>query len=918
MIRTARSKIASKVAKIDQTDDFHFAKWLRPARVFSPEVNALYFSEVLDGYEVEQLKIPNSLKLKFRLNVHDVPAFRQKYLLDKPRALLIFFGLTRPQLFTLKEPLLNDIKIFSLNSELPQPPEVIDQSSIFIAKPANVIDQSTVFIGKPAKVVDQSSIFLVKESSTIDRSSEFDIQSTEPLQPQFQIEQGSTKEIPLLISLPEVKDHLADLVPEVFNIELLNIEQFEKDLSVTDNLINAYTSIPDITKINVPGIDDLLNSTSVSHYIPFDYLPPADVQFYSPSFEIPHPVFKVRIDIPKTIVKKVVVKQKNFDPVIIDALNDDKIPEGTKTIINSLLSSYRELSWSDFSSAHGQLDQYETVQGEFLTSNTYAVLCDELGVDKFNPVSASLSFLFKKGSIKSILLISDKNRFNEYWSDSLKQFARELKIKKYEPGTTRKVKGSSVIWFADVDDLGRSELKDFDKIDLVLFDELINFRYAAQQVDQIVNHIEPSYIWFLSAINNQKSLKKYLDELPFTQKIELSFFGSPIEDIRKEQVSALVKDIWLSLDEMQLFEYNEAMTLAKEELNKLFDSPNPLRFQSNIFTIIHKLKQILNFSSFRNISPKANLLIEQLDAVHRNKKKAVVFTQYDVNGMKKLEKVFEANNVKFVVGRNGMSAEDLKSSLDNFYDRRDVTVLLTNLKPSRLKLNLAKVSCIFNFDLWWNPVTLWQNDDEIGINDPSASSVVMFNYNIRNTFEEDMLRVLGEKGFNNRYLFDNIKSETLTELITPDDWLTVFGMNDGYKKALNSDRTKVLNKLQAIDLNGYKAIMKFFFSFLGYRDISIMDIDDEPMFYIIGKARKGSTPVNLHGKCLLTTNVKKEDYEEVIHFKPAANEIKRKFVITNGEFTERIKNGTMYIDGKDLANFIITLDLKAQLTRKRV
>lgn len=96
-----------------------------------------------------------------------------------------------------------------------------------------------------------------------------------------------------------------------------------------------------------------------------------------------------------------------------------------------------------------------------------------------------------------------------------------------------------------------------------------------------------------------------------------------------------------------------------------------------------------------------------------------------------------------------------------------------------------------------------------------------------------------------------------------------------------------------------------------------MDIDDDPMFYVIGKTRKGSTPVNLHGKCLLTTNVKKEDYEEVVHFKPAANEIKRKFIITNGEFTERISNGTMYIDGKELANLIITLDLKAQLTRKR-
>ncbi|MDY0083918.1 MAG: helicase-related protein [Ignavibacteriaceae bacterium] len=903
MIRTARSKIASKVAKLDLTDDFHYAKWLRPPRIESPEVKALYFSEVLDGYEAEQLKIPNSLKLKFRLSVIDIPDLRHEYLLEHPRAYLIFFGLTKPQLFTLKERLLDEIKIYSLNSQLPQIPEIIDQSSLFI--------------GNPAKVVDQSSVFIVNKPDTVDKSDLFVLPLEEHSQPDFEIEQEPTKEIPYMISLPEVKDHLADIVPEVFNIELLSIEQFEETLSISDNLNNSNISLPDVSQIKVPGIDDIINSAAVSHYIPFDYLIPADVQFYSPSLDIAHQVFKVRIDLPRTIVKKVVVKQKNFDTLIIDALNDEKISESTKTVLNSLLSSYRELSWSEFSSSFNQLDSYEITQGEFLTSNPFAVLCDELGCEKFNSVSASFSYLFKKGCIKSILLISEKNRFKEFWSGSFKQFARELKIKKYEPGTTRKVKGSSVIWFADVDDLGRSELKDFDKIDLVLFDELINFRYAAQQVDQIVTHIEPTYIWFLSAINNQKALKNHLEELPFTQKIELNFFGGTIKELRNEKQSALVKDIWLSPDEMQLFEYNEAITQAKEELNTLFDSPNPIRFQANIFNIIHKLKQILNFSSFRNISPKANLLIEQIYAVHSNRKKAVVFTQYDENGMKKLEKVFEANNVKFVVGRNGMSAEDLKNSLDSFYERSDVTVLLTNLKPSRLKLNLSKVSYIFNFDLWWNPVTVWQNDDEININDHSAASVVMYNYNIRQTFEEDLLYVLEEKGFNKRYLFDNIKSETLSELITPDDWLTVFGMNDGYKKALTADRNKVLNKLQSIDLGGYKAIMKYFFSFLGYRDITIMDIDDEPMFYIIGKTRKGSTPVNLHVKCLLTTNVKKEDYEEVVHFKPAANEIKRKFIITNGEFSERITNGTMYIDGRELANLIITLDLKAQLTRKK-
>ena len=44
--------------------------------------------------------------------------------------------------------------------------------------------------------------------------------------------------------------------------------------------------------------------------------------------------------------------------------------------------------------------------------------------------------------------------------------------------------------------------------------------------------------------------------------------------------------------------------------------------------------------------------------------------------MKKIQKALEMNNIKFVVGRNGMSAEELKQSLDTFYDRREVTVFL--------------------------------------------------------------------------------------------------------------------------------------------------------------------------------------------------------------------------------------------------
>lgn len=903
MLRTARTKIADKVSKLETSDDFHYAKWLRAPKIIESEVTEIYYSDEVEDFPVEKLIAPNSLKLKFRLPNYKIPELRQIYLLDKPKAYLIFFGLARPQLFSMKEKVLSLPEVIDLNSALPQAPEVIDQSSIFIARVPELYDQSSKFIAKSPELYDQSSKFLVTDGISYDQSISFS--------------EIDVHEVPLLISPPKITDELANLIPEIYNIELLNVEKFDHTLVSSKNIEIETFSQPALNKIDVPGIDNLIECTIESYSFPIEEMLQADIQFYSPSFEIAHPVFKVKIDVPKTIVKKVVIEQKNFEPVVIDAINDPSVSEVSKNNIMTLLSSFKELGWQEYSKMISPLTDYQLQSSEFLTSNNFAVLNDELGYDKFDQASAALGFLSKKGGVRSVLLISDKTRFTNYWTPSLKSFTKELKLKKIDPGTTKKIKGTSVIWFLDINDIGKTEIKDFDKLDLVLFDELVNIKSASDQINQLVTKIEPEYIWFITAVNNGKAVKKILAEFEFTTKVSFTTFGKSLAELQEDESVTTFKDIWLELDEMQLFEYSEALTQSKKELNLLFENPNPLRFQSNIFTIIHKLKQILNFSSFRNISPKANLLIEQVEAISKNKKKAIVFTQYDVNGMKKIEKAFEMNDIKFIVARNGMSTEELKQTLAAFYDRRDITVLITNLKPSRKNIDLNKVSYIFNFDQWWNPVTQWQNDDEIGISEIVHSPVVVYNYNIINTFEEELNSLIVEKGFDNRYLFDNLKSETLSELITMDDWLYIFGMNDQFKKMLNSERTKLIKKLQIIDLNSYKALMKYFFSSLGYRDISIMDIDDDPMFYIIGTARKGTTPVNFHGKCLLSTDVKKEDYEEIIHFKPSANEIKRKFVITNGEFAERIKNGTTYIDCKDLANLIITLGLKSHVTSKK-
>ncbi len=899
MLRTARSKIATKVAKIESTDDFQFSKWLRIPPIHQEEVYPLVSYDDVQNFEVEALKIPAILKLKFLIQKESLPEYKVKFKVEKPKAYLIFFGLARPQLFQMKEKFLKDPKLSEFNSKLFSEAKVIDQSDVFICKPAEVIEHNYEF--SSSSVINIP--LLIAGSKVYDELKNF--------------ESPEISDQLKKIDLPEITDHLASLVPQIYNIELLNNEKLENIVIDSRNYVVKKLKLPAVEKIEVPDISDIVKSYVKSVSIPVEKILLPDVKYFSTEVSASSQIFKVKIYSPKTIVKKVVVKQNNLEVKVIDPLNDKKISAKRKDDIRVLLSSYRELSWEEFSSSIGTLSQNELDAAKFLTENNFSVYSEELGYEKFNQTCAALNFLHKKGSIKSALIISDQSRIKDCWTDSINSYARGLAPTIIKPETGEFISGYSKAWLLDINDLAKVDIKHFDQIDLLIFDEQINLKAISNIIDELVNKIQPHYFWLLTSVANKKYNQKLLENFEFSGKADFNYLGRTLEDIQQDEPVVTYKDYWLDFDEMQSFEYAEALSQAKAELKKLAANPNPLRFQSNIFTIIHKLKQILNFSSFRNISPKANLLIEQAEAIYRNKRKAILFTQYDDNGMKKIEKAFEMNNIKFIAARNGISAEELKIALSNFYERKEIPILLTNIKPSRLSINLNKISYIINFDQWWNPITNWQNEEEIGLYEVVNSPVFVFNYYIKNSFEEGLRKLLLEKGLNNRNLFDNVKSETLSELINLNDWLAVFGINEGYYEKLRNEKEVLLNQLQALDMDQFKTLMKSFFSYLGFRDISFMDIADEPMFYIIGTARKGTTPVHLHGKCCLISHLRKEDYEEVIYLKQGANEIKRKFVITYGDFIEKVPNGTTYLNGKDLINYLSTLGLKSQIAKSK-
>src|SRR5690606_1077899 len=222
--------------------------------------------------------------------------------------------------------------------------------------------------------------------------------------------------------------------------------------------------------------------------------------------------------------------------------------------------------------------------------------------------------------------------------------------------------------------------------------------------------------------------------------------------------SVRFENVWFKPDQLQVDEYNQLIDSSSEELRQVIQSLNPFKFQSTVFSLIHKIKQISNFPALAADSPKSRFLLDQIRITSANKRRTLLFTQYDNHGLKKLEKLFEENKIRYLSVQNGSSSEDLKRALDIFYTRDDYPIFMTNLKPARIKANLNKISYVISFDQWWNPALQWQAEDDIGLVTHNGQPVVYYNFLLADFFDEMVTDLIESKSMNNKEIFGELNS----------------------------------------------------------------------------------------------------------------------------------------------------------------
>lgn len=907
MIKKVRQKVATSVSKIEFSDYFEFSRWLRVPSIEGRDVELPPIESPPDKVDVESFEVPVSKKYKVKILEKKLLSVKDSTIVKPARVVLVFFAIPKPNYYSFK-------------NELFVPNEKITQHN-FLEK-INISTHAQNFVFSDGLKETQNHSFSISEQISEAHH--------------FIFYQSVTFGYDLLVTLPQIEDKLAALIPKVYNIELLNDQMLTTenvyDLSEHIQDISQLPS-PKITRHKIPGIDDL--TTKVISYKP-ERITAARISEIKMD-AAPRVVISKspKVDFKKPVIR--ILKSSAFQtdiPEIQNPFDGSDVSAQDKRIIRHMLSGSVIATWEKTRKVIQNLLPHQEEGAKFLAENNFAVLAEEPGTGKQLQLVGALKFLFKTSQIKSALLITKntrignkehfkKFRVQEGFIVRLIEYAPELRyniITNPEEGLPEENRPITIISYNNLEDLpALFELTSRNlSFEALIIDEFSDSITSNMDVENLFRRFYPDFFWLLTGKIKIDSYKKYFEASYLPEGKNWSFLVRSIEELSAKLANVRYENVWFEPSESQNNDYRETLESNSDELKRAIESINPFRFQSTVFTLIHRLKQTGNFSVNDFDSPKSKFLVDQLKITVANNRRTIIFTQYDNLGLKKIEKILEKEKIKHLSVQNGASLDDVKNGLNLFYSNDNYPVFVTNMKPSRIKTDLKKISYIVNFDQWWNPASQWQLEEEIGLENYKGKQIVFYNYLMANSFDESILNLIEEKDLMNRELFSELSTESLSELFEQSDWLRIFEI---YDKA--EDKTEKINQIKVrltrLLKDDFNELIKKLFLRLGYRDLDEIDIYDEPSFYLIGRSGKPRSVSEIRAKCIIGKKINQSDWEEVLEQETNKANIQKLFVITNGKFEandQEFSRTINFIDIDRLANLIVLLSLMPDEEKK--
>ncbi|MFH0999009.1 MAG: C-terminal helicase domain-containing protein [Pseudomonadota bacterium] len=173
-----------------------------------------------------------------------------------------------------------------------------------------------------------------------------------------------------------------------------------------------------------------------------------------------------------------------------------------------------------------------------------------------------------------------------------------------------------------------------------------------------------------------------------------------------------------------------------------------------ILQALSELRQIASIPESKSensiISPKREVLVEQIRDLVANNHKVLVFANY-LNALDCIGEDLEKDGVKYLLMTG--ATRDRKLLVEQFQEDDACKVFLMTLKTGGIGLNLTAADYIFIFDPWWNKAA---ENQAIDRTHRIEQDKTVFAYKLitRGTIEEKILRLQEQKSA----LFDRLIS----------------------------------------------------------------------------------------------------------------------------------------------------------------
>lgn len=409
--------------------------------------------------------------------------------------------------------------------------------------------------------------------------------------------------------------------------------------------------------------------------------------------------------------------------------------------------------------------QIDTARRVLYEMGCRALIADEVGLGKTIEAGLIIKELMCTGQANKILVLAPASLVQQWWAELNDKFKLNFWVSRKGPWAWA---GQYVI--SSLEKAKRDEHRDIilqNQYDLVIVDEAHKLKNRKTGNWTMISQIRTRGLVLLTAtpLHNKveelynlvcllkpelfRDYDSFLEFYQLNPKALISELRDKLQDvmIRNMTRELGVKNIdrkvslipiELSDPEKEIYRRIKAipgsflpLTLCKEFCSSLSALYDTLRKKGE-FELLPMLEEC-------DVSPKLAVLDTILKA-HRGK--ILIFTEY-IQTQYYIARYLNEQNIKFLLF-NGTLKRNQKEWIKNLFEHRDVPVMICTDSGSQ-GLNFQYCDVIVNFDLPWNPMKVEQRIGRIDRIGQKASRVYIYNFVMKDTLEEKIFSVLGEK-----------------------------------------------------------------------------------------------------------------------------------------------------------------------------